>query len=156
MTIIQFASKDGKVELNTDARTVKLGSQGGTVTGATATVETAGEISRRVTMTRLAATGIFALALKKKKDDRELYLLVDCPQFSFVAQCDPKDGLAARRFAASINSVSRGGDIASGKSSGGRTKARTWSQYGPLEKKIYLWIMGIALLVILIAALTQH
>ena len=39
-------------------------------------VESAGDLSSRVTATRLLATGVFALALKKKKDTRSAFLTV--------------------------------------------------------------------------------
>lgn len=39
-------------------------------------VETIGELSSRVTATRLLAVGVFALALRKKKDSRAAFLTV--------------------------------------------------------------------------------
>jgi hypothetical protein len=68
-----------------------------------ATVETAGDIERRVTATRLLTIGIFALAAKKKKDNRELYLTVEGDTFISVREINPKKGSEARQFAAMVN-----------------------------------------------------
>lgn len=76
------------------------------VQGATARVESVGDLQSRITATRLLTTGVFAFALKKKKDSRELYLTVTGPGFEFVAEVDPKKGLEARQFAARINAAS--------------------------------------------------
>ena len=73
---------------------------------ATARVETAGEVRRRVTATRLVAGGgIGGLLFKKKVDDRELYLTVEGEGRSFVMDVDPKKGKQAREFAARVNSA---------------------------------------------------
>jgi hypothetical protein len=77
----------------------------GPIVGATATVDSAGEIDKRITATRLMLAGPFALAMRKKKDHRELYLTVAGSGFGFVVEVDPKDGLEARRFAARINAL---------------------------------------------------
>lgn len=79
---------------------------------AKATVETAGELQSRVTVTRLLATGVFAFALKKKSDKRELYLTVESASedqpWAFVVdvnvKANPKAGIQAREFAARVNS----------------------------------------------------
>ena len=73
----------------------------------TAMCDTAGAIEKRVTATRLLTTGIFAFAWKKKTDNRELYLLVDHPEFMSAQRVDPKQGVAARQFAASITTAAR-------------------------------------------------
>lgn len=75
---------------------------------ATARVETAGEVRRRATLSRTVMTGgIGFFFLKKKVDDRELYLTVEGAGESFVLQVDPKKGKAAREFAAAVNSAAR-------------------------------------------------
>jgi predicted nucleic acid-binding Zn-ribbon protein len=79
--------------------------EGGSVKGARAAVETCGQLERRITVTRVLATGIFALALRKKKDNRELFLSVEGDGFAFVVEVDPKKGLEARQFAAKINTA---------------------------------------------------
>jgi hypothetical protein len=78
----------------------------GPIAGARATVDTAGEIEKRYTATRFLLAGPFALAFKKKKDKRELYLMVEGEGFAFVEQVDPKKGADARKFAARINTLS--------------------------------------------------
>lgn len=72
---------------------------------ATARVETAGEIRERVTVTRLVAVGVFAFALKKKTDARELYLTVEGNGAAFVMELNPKLGHQAREFAAKVNAA---------------------------------------------------
>jgi hypothetical protein len=79
------------------------GSEGGYLAGARATVETAGDIDRRITATRLILTGPFAFGLRKKKDKRELYLTVEGGDFAFVVEVNPKKGADARKFAAMVN-----------------------------------------------------
>ncbi|MFE0021894.1 hypothetical protein [Amycolatopsis sp. NPDC059021] len=76
--------------------------------GARATVETAGQIERRVTATRLVALGLLAFAAKKKRDSRELYLSVESSDGMLVAAIDPAKGEAARQFAARINTRALG------------------------------------------------
>lgn len=78
----------------------------GPIAGAHAIVDTAGEIDKRFTATRLLLTGPFALAWRKKKDKRELYIAVEGDGFAFVEEVDPKKGAEARKFAAKINSLS--------------------------------------------------
>lgn len=77
------------------------------IVGAEARVESVGELQRRITATRLLTTGVFAFALKKKADDRELYLTVTAPDYQFVVELDPKKGADARTFAAKINTLAR-------------------------------------------------
>jgi hypothetical protein len=78
----------------------------GPVAGAHAVVDTAGEIDKRITATRLILTGPLALAWRKKKDHRELYLMVDGPGYGIVKKIDPDKGLEARKFAAAVNAAS--------------------------------------------------
>ena len=84
-----------------------LSDPGHPVAGATASVDTAGNIERRVSMTRLATLGVGAFMFKKKKDSRELYLLVEGEDFSFVKEIDPKDGKKAREFASLVNQAGK-------------------------------------------------
>jgi predicted nucleic acid-binding Zn-ribbon protein len=81
--------------------------EGGGINDAHATVETSGEIEKRITATRILATGVFALALRKKKDNRELFLTVEGEGFAFVVEVDPKKQAEARQFAAKINTAAR-------------------------------------------------
>ncbi len=73
--------------------------------------DTAGNLehSSRVTATRLLTVGIFAFAFKKKKthDSRELYLVVETPDFTSVQPVDPSNGPQARKFATQIANQSK-------------------------------------------------
>jgi hypothetical protein len=73
----------------------------------TAGVDHAGAIRSRVTMTRLVATGIFALALQKKEDERELFLYIDAPDGQHVEPCPPNKQVEVRRFAAQVTTAAR-------------------------------------------------
>lgn len=85
---------------------------GGPVQGAKATIETAGEVESRFTATRLLALGVFALAFKKKKDNRELWLTIEGPDFVIGAPVKPKDESKARLWAHQFNQYSRFGGAA--------------------------------------------
>lgn len=98
---------DGAIVIDRDAGTVHLGSAGGPLSGAVAAVQTAGAIRTRLSATRVVAVGVLALALRKKVDERELYLTVDAPTFQFVAKVDPRRGDDARKFAARISSLGK-------------------------------------------------
>jgi hypothetical protein len=75
--------------------------------GLRAGVDTAGAIDKRITATRLVLTGPFALALRKKKDERQLFLYVDAPAGQHVEPCDPKEQARVRAFAAQITTAAR-------------------------------------------------
>lgn len=74
----------------------------GPVKGATAMVDSAGAIDRRVTATRLLLTGPFAFGLRKKKDSRELFIMVAGDGFSYVEEVNPKKRKQALEFAAKL------------------------------------------------------
>lgn len=79
--------------------------------GLTARVEDSGTLNRRITATRLVAFGVFALAAKKKQDDREVYLTIEGANVAIMrtAQCKktPAAGAQARNFAVQLNMLSR-------------------------------------------------
>jgi hypothetical protein len=75
--------------------------------GLSAGVDTAGAIDKRSTATRLVLMGPFVLALRKKKDERELFLYVDAPTGQHVESCDPKEQARVRTFAAQITTAAR-------------------------------------------------
>jgi ribosomal protein L7/L12 len=79
--------------------------------GLVARVEDSGTVNRRITATRLVATGVFALAWKKKQDDREIYLTIEGPTTGIFRQVSFKSnataGADARRFATQLNMMSR-------------------------------------------------
>jgi hypothetical protein len=97
-------TKNGKsVKIRDDE--ITFGRERGPLAGARAMVDTAGTLDKRVTATRLMMTGPLAFGLRKKKDDRELYLLVEGDGFAFSAKLDPKRGAVARKFAAQLNAL---------------------------------------------------
>ena len=63
-----------------------------------AEVDSAGELSKRFTATRLALFGPFALAMKKSKDKRQLFLAIEGANGGFLVEIDPKRQAEARRF----------------------------------------------------------
>lgn len=69
--------------------------------GVTATVETGEELHRRVTLTRVALTGVFALALKKRTGGTS-FLTVEGPGFAWVEEVGRKDKGDALSFAAKV------------------------------------------------------
>lgn len=78
----------------------------GPLRGAHARVETAGQVTSRVSATRLVALGPLGLLARKKVDNRELYLTIEGDGFFIVQQLDAAtDGLSARQFAARINTA---------------------------------------------------
>lgn len=75
----------------------------GPIAGATARIETQGDIERRVTVTRLVLTGIFAFALRKKKDHRTLYLTIDGQGYQILVELSPKEERKARAWVTQFN-----------------------------------------------------
>jgi len=78
---------------------------GGLIAGARATVDAAGQLTARITATRLVLTGPLALGMRKKVDHRELYLIVEGVGWAISVAVDPDQGAKARAFAARINAA---------------------------------------------------
>ena len=72
--------------------------------GVSATVEAGEELRRRVTATRVLATGVFALALKKKSGGT-FFLTIEGPGFAWVEEVGRKDHEKALRFAAQVRAA---------------------------------------------------
>lgn len=76
-----------------------------------AVVESAGVIAvtRRHTLTRFALIGVFSLFTPKATthDNRELYLLVEHPQWASLTKLDANKGVAARKVCATLNLAAR-------------------------------------------------
>jgi hypothetical protein len=87
---------------------------GGPLVGARATVDAAGQLTARITATRLVLTGPLALALRKKVDQRELYLMVEGAGWAISVAVNPEQGAEARAFAAKINAAATAAEMASG------------------------------------------
>lgn len=81
----------------------------GRFSGSVVRVETSGQIRGRVTATRVALLGMFALAAQKKVDERQLFLTIEGDGFQCVVQVDPSKSAAAREFAARYNTMAAGG-----------------------------------------------
>jgi pectate lyase len=77
----------------------------GPVFGATAHVETAADVRRRITATRVLTIGVFALAAKKQVGN--VYLTVEHPDYGFVVEIPVKKETQAREFAAKINNAAK-------------------------------------------------
>jgi hypothetical protein len=78
---------------------------GGSVKGATARVEAAADVEKRITATRLLAVGIFALAWKKRNGS--VFLTVDHPDYQLLVAVPVKHEADARKFASKINNASK-------------------------------------------------
>lgn len=76
-----------------------------------ATVDTAGNLSRtrRYTATRAALLGPFSLFAPKgvKHDDRELFLIIEGPDWAELVQCNADAQARTRSFAQAINTAAR-------------------------------------------------
>lgn len=79
--------------------------------GVSAQVETAEELRRRVTVTRMLATGLFAFALKKKAGGTS-YLTIEGSGFAWVEEVDRKGKGDAVKFAAKVRGAAAGVEAA--------------------------------------------
>jgi hypothetical protein len=100
--------------------TIKTPQGASSLIGATATVDTAGNlaVTRRATLTRTVAGGVLfgpvgaligAGGFKKAKhhDVRELYLMIETPTLVAVVECPADQGMKARTFAAKITTAAK-------------------------------------------------
>jgi hypothetical protein len=105
----QFAAQARIFGIKISDGVVSHRSQSGPIAGAHASVESVGELQKRITATRLLMTGPFALALKKKKDERQVFLTItgheDSYEIVVELKGDPKTQASARQFAARFNSL---------------------------------------------------
>jgi hypothetical protein len=74
--------------------------------GVTAVVESGEALSKRVTLTRFAAMGLFSLAAKKKSGG-ESYLLIEGEDFAWTVEVKRGDQAKAQKFAAAIRSAAK-------------------------------------------------
>ena len=75
------------------------------VAGAAAEFQHGANVGSRVTLTRVALTGLFALGLKK--DRNKVYVLIELADGQQeMIEAKAKDEKAARKFAAAINAAS--------------------------------------------------
>jgi hypothetical protein len=88
------------------------GNAQGPLAGARATVDAAGSMTQRTTVTRLALFGIFALAAPKKTDNRELYLTIEGDGYALCVPVPASKQAIVRQWAASFNLLARTLDAA--------------------------------------------
>lgn len=103
-----FARTGSLLGIKVDKKAATVTHKGVTLplAGSEARVEAMGD--KRVTATRLALTGVFALAMKK--DKRTVYLTVDGGEAGLLAvEIPPKWLDKANQFAHSLNMYSRNG-----------------------------------------------
>lgn len=74
--------------------------------GVSATVESGSALDKRVTLTRVAALGVFSLAAKKRQGG-ESYLIIEGPDFQWSIEVGRKDQAKAREFAAKVTTAAR-------------------------------------------------
>ncbi|MHA6668547.1 hypothetical protein ACX3O0_06710 [Homoserinimonas sp. A447] len=85
------------------------------VSSTRATVETAGQIRERTSLTQTVAGGllfgpvgaIIGALVKGSIDERELYLIVEGSEYAWAVDVNPKKGAEARKFAARVNTAAR-------------------------------------------------
>lgn len=102
------------VRLDSERDTLTYQGHTESVRGVTAAVTVAGAVRARPTLTRFVAAGLMpgvpalaALAFWKDVDDRELYLVVDGPDWQWAIKADPKRSGNVRTLAAQINTAAR-------------------------------------------------
>lgn len=71
-----------------------------------ARVESGTDFESRVTVTRLIAIGVFALAAKKRTGG-EVFLTIEGPDFFWTVEVDRKKAADAQKFAAKVNDAAR-------------------------------------------------
>lgn len=109
------AKSQGVGGLWIDGDTLHFEGQSQPVIGVTATVDAEGAVDRRTTVTRLAvgavAGGLAGVVaggfLKKKNDNRSLFITVDGADFQWSVSVPPKDTKAAHKLVAQINTLAR-------------------------------------------------
>lgn len=76
------------------------------LTGATVELEEGSVMTKRVTATRFLATGLFSLALKKKKGG-EKWLLIAGPEFEWFEEVPAKKHAEALKFVQALRKAQR-------------------------------------------------
>lgn len=74
--------------------------------GLTIELEDGSELSKRITVTRMLATGLFAFALKKSKGG-EKWLLIAGPDFEWFEEVHRKKQTAAMKFVQALRKSQR-------------------------------------------------
>jgi hypothetical protein len=102
------------VEIDLDHNQLVYRGQRESLRGVSAAVSTAGSVRSRPTITRFVAFGLVpgvpglaALVAQKKVDERELFLIIDGPDWQWAVKADPKHTANVRAFAAEVNTAVR-------------------------------------------------
>ena len=103
--VAKFKGDDG-TDFTLYEHAIKCGREEHRLDGVAATVEDGEALQERITLTRVALVGIFALAWQKKKGG-EKWLSVMGPDFCWIAKADRKHIGDAMKFAAKINDQAR-------------------------------------------------
>lgn len=85
---------------------ISRGSESYPLEGVAARVESGSALESRVTLTRLVALGVFAVAAQKKSGG-ESYLTIEGPAFFWSVEVDRKKHKEAVRFATQVNDAVR-------------------------------------------------
>lgn len=93
--------------LTLTSRSVRYGQSTYPLQGMHVSVDTAGNVAMRPTLTRWLVAGPLALAWQKKVDKREMYLTFEGPTCGFVVKVDPDFAYTARQFAVDVNTAAR-------------------------------------------------
>lgn len=109
--------------LHFDEETVTYHGEPQPVAGASAVVDTAGQLSRRPTLSRVAIGSVLFGALgaiggglmQKKEDTRQVFILIDGTKYAWAVPVNPDRYADAQSFAARFNSAAK----ASGRGRGG-------------------------------------
>lgn len=80
-------------------------------------VDAAGAVAARPTLTRFLFVGPAALFWQKKIDSRQLFLTVEGPTFGFVVDVHADVAYGARQFVAKVNAAARALDAGNGTTS---------------------------------------
>ena len=99
--IASFKGEDG-IRLSLHKFTIRKGFEQKELAGVSARVESGSDLQSRITVTRLLAFGVFALALKKKKGG-EKYVTIEGPDFVWIAEAGRQQIKDAYSFVASVN-----------------------------------------------------
>jgi hypothetical protein len=94
-----------KLDIDTTSGEAIINGQRWPLRGSHATVETTGQIRSRYTLTRFLLLGPFALAFKKKIDERKTYVTLTTVAGEVVAVLDGKAELAVRVYASQLNTA---------------------------------------------------
>ncbi len=77
----------------------------GSIQGASAVVESAGQVQQRITATRLLAVGVFALAIPKKTSDRVVFIVIEGEGFAFSVEVPSRREADAHRWVREFNAA---------------------------------------------------